>query len=201
MSEWQELAVEDEKTRQAKRAALWGEDRWKPQEPKSPAAVSPPAVLNLLNYPHAANGQPLETSRFAEPPPPPPGASDQEHSHFQAYRHRIYQEFLAGEGSDRARWNFWVGLKTPVKNQLAADVHNLKQPEGTPWWRVSTVTNGEQPDVYLRAADPVTATLVYRELYGLIFVPQQPSGESGVVAVACAPPAHEGNGHAEAETP
>jgi hypothetical protein len=196
MSEWQELAVEDEKTREAKRAALWGEDKWKPQEPKNPAAMSGPAVLKLLDYPHAPNGQPLPTARWVEPPSLPPTASTEEHSAFQAFRHRLYEAFQADAGDYEGRRTFWVTLPTRMKNQLAADVHNLKQPEDTPWWKVSCVTDGQQPDVYLCAADPVTATQVYRELYGIISVTPQPNGESGLVAVAYLPP-HEGNGHTQ----
>src|SRR5262245_17003099 len=115
-------ALTDEERRQVALRSLWGDVEWKPRPSQwQPGAPSDPAVLRLLDFAHAPNGQPLPPGRFREPIPPGPSASEQEIGAYAALRHRLAEQHKADDESHMVRFHYWIGLDPALKTQLAAD--------------------------------------------------------------------------------
>jgi hypothetical protein len=169
-----ELTAEERRRAEVKR--LWGEKEWEAPPPLWQAPTfSSPEVLKLLDGPHADNGQPLGEGPFLEPPAPPPGASDQQIVAWTGLRHRLYEQYLAGIKNERARFAYWCGLDAATRFQLAADVLNRRQPEGTPAWACSVPDDPTQPPALLLGPDEHAVRRVYKQLLGILTIPASPA--------------------------
>jgi hypothetical protein len=175
-----------ERAEQGRRRLLGHTQFVEPPRVWEPGAPSSPEVLRLLDYPHAANGQPLPPRRPQEPVPPGPHASDAELAAHAGRRHRTFYQYGLDEELFMDRFRYWVGLDVCQKSQLAADVQFGK--EESPQWTVHVPADPAQPPLVLRAPDELTACRRYKALCGITAAGQLLGQESEpVVAVRFEP--------------
>jgi hypothetical protein len=194
--------LSDADARVAERRALWG-DPVPEQKPLQwqPGAPSHPGVLRLLEFPHAANGQPLPVGRFQEPPPPGPHATDADLAAYAGRRHRAYLAWQEADDNHMQRFRFWVGLDVAQKTQLAADCQFPAAAGETPFL-CTCVADPAVPPVVLHAPNGHEARVRYMRLTGIRnFTPARGMDDQQPIQVApyvvadpapAAPPATQG---------